>query len=56
MRLPPKPREDQQLELGPDVIERLIPHRRPLIMVDRVRGFELSERPTLWASRNSTTW
>ena len=33
-------------------IERLIPHRRPLIMVDRVRGFELGERPTLWASRN----
>jgi 3-hydroxyacyl-[acyl-carrier-protein] dehydratase len=52
MRLPPRPREEQRLELGPDVIERLIPHRRPLIMVDRVRGFELGERPTLWASRN----
>src|SRR5690606_29174491 len=52
MRLPRQPREEHRLELGPDVIERLIPHRRPLIMVDRVRGFELGERPTLWATRN----
>lgn len=52
MRLPPKPREEHRLEIGPDVIERLIPHRRPLIMVDRVRGFENGERPTLWASRH----
>jgi 3-hydroxyacyl-[acyl-carrier-protein] dehydratase len=52
MRLPRGPGEEQRLELGPDVIARLIPHRRPLLMVDRVRGVELGERPTLWACRH----
>jgi 3-hydroxyacyl-[acyl-carrier-protein] dehydratase len=52
MRLPRSPQEEHRLELGPDVIARLIPHRRPLLMVDRVRGLELGERPTLWASRH----
>jgi 3-hydroxyacyl-[acyl-carrier-protein] dehydratase len=52
MRLPRQPQEGQRLELGADVIERLIPHRRPLSMVDRVRGVEIGERPTLWASRH----
>lgn len=52
MKLPPSPEEGHRLELGPDVIQRLIPHRRPLLMVDRVRGVSLGEHPTLWASRN----
>jgi 3-hydroxyacyl-[acyl-carrier-protein] dehydratase len=52
MKLPPTPDEGQRLELGPDVISRLIPHRRPLLMVDRVRGASFAERPALWASRN----
>jgi 3-hydroxyacyl-[acyl-carrier-protein] dehydratase len=52
MKSSPSPAEGQELELGPDVISRLIPHRRPLLMVDRVRGAAFGERPTLWASRN----
>jgi 3-hydroxyacyl-[acyl-carrier-protein] dehydratase len=52
MRLPHRPEEKQLLSFGPDVIQRLIPHRRPLCMVDRVRGVELGQHPTLWASRN----
>ena len=40
------------LELGPDVVPRLIPHRRPLLMVDRVESFEDGAQPTLWAARN----
>lgn len=52
MKLPRAPEDKQRLELGPDVIQRLIPHRRPLLMIDRVRGFELGERPTLWATRH----
>lgn len=52
MKLPRSPEDKQRVSLGPDVIQRLIPHRRPLLMVDRVRGFELGEQPTLWASRN----
>jgi 3-hydroxyacyl-[acyl-carrier-protein] dehydratase len=54
MSLPPRPEERQRLELGPDVIQRLIPHRRPLAMLDRILGFDPGERPTLWASRNIT--
>jgi 3-hydroxyacyl-[acyl-carrier-protein] dehydratase len=39
------------LELGPDVVQRLLPHRRPLLMVDRVEAFQDGEQPVLWASR-----
>lgn len=39
------------LDLGPDVVQRLIPHRRPLLMVDRVEAFEDGEQPSLWAAR-----
>jgi 3-hydroxyacyl-[acyl-carrier-protein] dehydratase len=39
------------LELGPDVVQRLIPHRRPLLMVDRVETWEEGETPTLTAAR-----
>ncbi|MDP1827751.1 MAG: hypothetical protein Q8L48_31045 [Archangium sp.] len=40
------------LELGPDVVQRLIPHRRPLLMVDRLEAFEDGAQPTLHAARN----
>ena len=40
------------LELGPDVVQRLIPHRRPLLMVDRIESFEDGAQPTLCAARN----
>lgn len=39
------------LELGPDVVQRLIPHRRPLLMVDRVESYEDGPQPTLRATR-----
>lgn len=40
------------LELGPDVVQRLIPHRRPLLMVDRIEAFDDGPQPTLYAARN----
>ncbi len=39
------------LHLGPDVVQRLIPHRRPFLMVDAVEALEVGERPALRASR-----
>ena len=39
------------LELGPDVVQRLLPHRRPLLMVDRVEAYEDGPQPTLHAAR-----
>lgn len=44
---------EHAFELGPDVIQRLLPHRRPLLMVDRIVGFDANaERPALWATRH----
>ena len=40
------------LELGADVVQRLIPHRRPLLMVDRIDAWEEDEQPTLHAGRS----
>lgn len=45
------------LVLGPDTIERLLPHRRPFLMVDGVVAYERSSRggetkPRLWATRH----
>jgi 3-hydroxyacyl-[acyl-carrier-protein] dehydratase len=40
------------LELGPDVVQRLLPHRRPFLMVDRVEAWEDGPTPTLWAARH----
>jgi 3-hydroxyacyl-[acyl-carrier-protein] dehydratase len=42
----------EPLNLGPDVIERLIPHRRPFLMVDSVLSYERGPRPTLRAARH----
>ncbi len=40
------------LALGPDVIEELIPHRRPFLMIDRITGYTCAPQPSLWASRH----
>lgn len=47
-------REAHALRLGPDVVQRLIPHRRPLLLVDAVEGFRRGPRPALWARRQIT--
>lgn len=44
-------RESEALRLGPDVVQRLIPHRRPLLLVDAVEAFRRAPQPTLWARR-----
>jgi 3-hydroxyacyl-[acyl-carrier-protein] dehydratase len=46
-----KPADEEPLELGPQVIELLLPHRRPFVMVDRIVSFSGSPRPTLRARR-----
>lgn len=43
--------DNHALELGPDVIRHLIPHRRPFLMVDRIRRYERGPAPKLWAER-----
>jgi 3-hydroxyacyl-[acyl-carrier-protein] dehydratase len=43
--------DDEALRLGADVVQRLIPHRRPLLMVDAVEAFRRAPKPTLWARR-----
>jgi len=45
-------REGEALRLGPDVVQALIPHRRPLLMVDGVDAVRLGARPELWARRH----
>jgi 3-hydroxyacyl-[acyl-carrier-protein] dehydratase len=45
------PRDAQALRLGPDVIAQLIPHRRPLVMVDAVVAYRHGPAPMLWARR-----
>lgn len=45
------PRDAQPLRLGPDVISQIIPHRRPLVMVDAVVAYRHAPAPTLWARR-----
>ncbi len=42
------------LALGPDVIERLIPHRRPFLMVDGVVAYEGTPRPSPRTTPDST--
>lgn len=46
------PSDAQSLRLGPDVIAALIPHRRPLVMVDGVAAYRHAPAPTLWAHRH----
>ncbi|CAN5669630.1 hypothetical protein BH09MYX1_BH09MYX1_36430 [soil metagenome] len=40
------------LELGPDVIEKLLPHRRPFLMIDGTIAYERRPRPRLRACRH----
>jgi 3-hydroxyacyl-[acyl-carrier-protein] dehydratase len=44
-------KQTSNLVLGPDVIARILPHRRPFLMVDAVEGYERGPRPTLRAAR-----
>lgn len=41
----------RELHLGPDVVQRLLPHRRPFLMVDTIEAYERGECPSLHASR-----
>jgi len=45
-------RRSDTLSLGPDVIRLFLPHRRPLLMVDRITGYEPGEVPALRAERH----
>jgi len=47
-------RDNEALRLGPDVVQRLIPHRRPLLLIDGVEAFRSQPQPTLWAHRYIT--
>lgn len=40
-----------ELKLGPLVVQRLIPHRPPMLLVDRVEAYTHAALPVLWASR-----
>jgi 3-hydroxyacyl-[acyl-carrier-protein] dehydratase len=40
-----------ELDLGPDVIQQLLPHRRPFLMVDRVLTYAHGPQPELTACR-----
>jgi 3-hydroxyacyl-[acyl-carrier-protein] dehydratase len=44
----------QELKLGSEVVQLLIPHRRPLLLVDSVIAYRRAERPVLWAKRMIT--
>lgn len=39
------------LRLGADVVQQLLPHRRPFLLVDTVDAIQLGARPTLWARK-----
>lgn len=41
----------QELRLGAEVVQLLIPHRRPLLLVDSVVAYRRSSHPVLWARR-----
>jgi 3-hydroxyacyl-[acyl-carrier-protein] dehydratase len=43
---------DEDLHLCADVVQLLIPHRRPLLMVDTVTGYRAEPRLELWANRH----
>ena len=49
---PADPPDEDALRLGADVVQRLIPHRRPLVMVDGILAYRHGARPTLWAHRH----
>ena len=44
--------EEGVLDLGSNVVELLLPQRRPMLMVDRVEAFRAGPPPTVHASRH----
>lgn len=44
-----------KLDLGPDVIGKLLPHRAPLALVDRVLGYRLAPTPEIRAAKFIST-
>lgn len=44
-------KQPNALQLGPDVVKLLLPHRQPLLMVDRIESYTRTPRATLQASR-----
>ncbi len=47
-----KEKTSHATRLGSNIVELLIPHRRPLLMVDSIESFELQPEPRLTASRH----
>jgi 3-hydroxyacyl-[acyl-carrier-protein] dehydratase len=48
-----KKKQPDELDLGPDVLQRLLPHRRPFLMVDRIRAYcRETDPPYLRAERH----
>ena len=45
-------KKETPLRLGADVIQKLLPHRRPFLMVDRIESLVRSPVPTLRATRH----
>ena len=43
--------QTEPLSLGAEVVQRLLPHRRPFLMVDRIAGYARSPVPAMRASR-----
>lgn len=41
----------KKLVLGPEVVQLLIPHRRPLLMVDGILAYQRGPQPVLWTKR-----
>jgi len=46
-----KPKTRDALDLGPDVIRYLLPHRRPFVFVDRITHFSREPEAALWAQK-----
>jgi 3-hydroxyacyl-[acyl-carrier-protein] dehydratase len=45
------PSKEDRLSLGAEVVQRLLPHRRPFLMVDRIESYCRGPVPTLRACR-----
>ena len=50
----PQHQEPGDLHLGSRLVELLLPHRRPFLMVDRIESFRMRPQPTVRASRHIT--
>jgi 3-hydroxymyristoyl/3-hydroxydecanoyl-(acyl carrier protein) dehydratase len=46
------PGESRRFKIGPATVQRLLPHRPPMLFVDFVAGYERTPRPTLRAGRH----